>query len=61
MNKFLLLLVSLVAICSCGPANKTPVASRMDEEVNVGYGTQSRQKTGFSIDKVQVDERVVSS
>ena len=61
MNKFLLPLVSLVAICSCGPANKTPVASRMDEEVNVGYGTQSRQKTGFSIDKVQVDERVVSS
>ena len=61
MNKFLLPLVSLVAICSCGPANQTPVASRMDEEVNVGYGTQSRQKTGFSIDKVQVDERVVSS
>ena len=61
MKKFFIPLVSLVAICACGPANQTHVTSRMDEEVNIGYGTQSRQKMGFAIDKVQVDERLVSS
>ena len=61
MKKYFILLVSLVAVCACGPANKTHVTSRMDEEVNVGYGTMSRQKTSFAIDKVQVDERLVSS
>ena len=61
MKKYFISLVSLVAICACGPANQTHVTSRMDEEVNIGYGTQSRQKMGFAIDKVQVDERLVSS
>ena len=61
MKKFIIPLVSLVAICACGPANQTRVASRMDEEVNVGYGTMSRQSIGYAIDKVQVDERAISS
>ena len=61
MKKFIIPLVSLVAICACGPANQTQVTSRMDEEVNVGYGTMSRQSIGYAIDKVQVDETVISS
>ena len=61
MKKYFIPLVSLVAICACGPANQTHVNSRMDEEVNVGYGTMSRQEIGFSIDKVQVNETVISS
>ena len=61
MKKFFISLVSLVAICACGPANQTRVASRMDEEVNVGYGTMSRQGVGYAIDKVQVDNTVISS
>ena len=61
MKKYFIPLVSLVAVCACGPANQTHVNSRMDEEVNVGYGTMSRQEIGFSIDKVQVNETVVSS
>ena len=61
MKKYFISLVSLVAICACGPANKTHVTSRMDEEVNVGYGTMSRHRIGYAIDKVQVDERVISS
>lgn len=61
MKKHFILLVSLVAICACGTANQPRVTSRMDEEVNVGYGTMSRQNIGYSIDKVQVDERVISS
>ena len=61
MKKYFISLVSLVAICACGPANQTPVTSRMDEEVNVGYGTMSRKSVGYAIDKVQVDEKVISS
>ena len=61
MKKYFISLVSLVAICACGPANQTPVTSRMDEEVNVGYGTMSRQGVGYAIDKVQVDNTVISS
>ena len=61
MKKFIIPLVSLVAICACGPANQTQVTSRMDEEVNVGYGTMTRQNIGYAIDKVQVDETVISS
>ncbi len=61
MKKYFISLVSLVTICACGPANQTRVASRMDEEVNVGYGTMSRQGVGYAIDKVQVDNTVISS
>ena len=61
MKKFIIPLLSLVTICACGPANQTQVTSRMDEEVNVGYGTMSRQRIGYAIDKVQVDETVISS
>lgn len=61
MKKYFISLVSLVTICACGPANQTHVASRMDEEVNVGYGTMSRQGVGYAIDKVQVDNTVISS
>ena len=61
MKKYFISLVSLVAICACGPANQTRVTSRMDEEVNVGYGTMSRQGVGYAIDKVQVDNTVISS
>ena len=61
MKKYFIPLVSLVAICACGPANQTHVNSRMDEEVNVGYGTMSRRNIGYAIDKVQVDEKVISS
>ena len=61
MKKFFIPLVILVAICACGPANQTQVTSQMDEEVNVGYGAMSRQRIGFAIDKVQVDERAISS
>ena len=61
MKKYFIPLVILVAICACGPANKTHVTSPMDEEVNVGYGTMSRQSIGYAIDKVKVDERAISS
>ena len=61
MKKYFIPLVGLVAICACGPANQTQVTSRMDEEVNVGYGTMSRRNIGYAIDKVQVDETVISS
>ena len=61
MKKYFIPLVSLVVICACGPANQTHVNSGMDEEVNVGYGTMSRQGVGFAIDKVQINETVISS
>ncbi|MBR7003610.1 MAG: TonB-dependent receptor plug domain-containing protein [Bacteroidales bacterium] len=61
MKQYFIPLVILVAICACGPANQTHVTSPMDEEVNVGYGTMSRQSIGYAIDKVQVDERAISS
>ena len=60
MKRFIPLL-GLVAICACGPTVQTPVSSKMDEEVNVGYGTMARKDVGYSIDKVQIDEKVVSS
>lgn len=59
--KYYIPLLGLVAICACGPANKTSVSSKMDEEVNVGYGTMSRKDVGYAIDKVQIDEKVISS
>lgn len=61
MKNHFIPIVGLVAICACGPTNQTRVSSRMDEEVNVGYGTMSRQEIGYAIDKVQVNETVISS
>ena len=55
------LLIAAATLCACGPANQTPVASPMDEDVNIGYGTMSRKDLGFAVNKVNVDEQVVSS
>ena len=61
MRKLLPLFLGLAAVCACGPAGTMPADSRTEEEVNVGYGTVSRKELGFSVDKVKVNENVVSS
>ena len=61
MNRILPLILTLAALCACGPGTQTPVASPMDEEVNVGYGTMARKDLGYAVDKVKVDENVIAS
>ena len=62
MKHTLPLLCCLALACACGTASNQPVSpSPMDEEVNVGYGTMSRKDLGFAVDKLAVDETVVSS
>ena len=61
MKRIPLLLLAGLLACTCGPGNQLPVASPLDEEVNVGYGTMSRKDVTYSVDKVKVDERVVST
>lgn len=61
MRKLLPLILGLAAVCACGPAGKVPADSRAEEEVNIGYGTMSRKELGYSVDKVNVKEDVVSS
>ena len=61
MIRNLPLILILAAVCACGPGNQLPVASPMDEEVNVGYGTTARKDLGYAVDKVKVDENVISS
>ena len=59
MKRRLYVLGVMILLCACGSGNHTPVASPMDEEVNVGYGTTNRRDLIFAVDKVNVDERVV--
>ena len=59
MNKRLLLAGVMILLGACGPGKRVPVASPMEEEVNVGYGTTSRKDLTFAVDKVNVDERAV--
>ncbi len=61
MNRTHPLILTLAALCACGPGTQTPVASPMDEEVNVGYGTMARKDLGYAVDKVKVDENVIAS
>ena len=61
MNRILPCFLVFAVICACGPGTHTPAASPMDEEVNVGYGTMSRKDLGYAVDKVKIDENVISS
>lgn len=55
------LILAVAALSACGPSSKTPVESPMNEDVNVGYGTMSRKDLGFAVNKIGVDEKVISS
>lgn len=61
MKRAVIFLNLLALACACGPGTQMPVASPMDEEVNVGYGTMARKDLGFAVDKVKIDENVIAS
>lgn len=59
MNRRLFLIAAMTLLGACGPGKHVPDDSYMEERINVGYGTTSRKDLTYSIDKVNVDERVV--
>ncbi len=62
MKHCFIALALLAVLNACGPSSKTPaVPSRMDEDVNIGYGSMSRKDLGFAVDKVEVDNNLISS
>ena len=62
MKHCFITLALLAVLSACGPSSKTPaVPSRMDEDVNIGYGSMSRKDLGFAVDKVEVDNNLISS
>ena len=57
----ILLLAGLMA-CACGPTAKTPAAQNpFEEDINIGYGTAQKKDLTTAVDKVTVDQNVVSS
>lgn len=61
MKRLIALFGLISAVCSCGPGGNLPEKSPMDEDINIGYGTTKRKDLGFAVDKVTVQEDVISS
>ena len=62
MKRILLLSLTALAACACGPAVRAPAASSpQDEQINIGYGSIDKQALGYAVDKISIDEQVMSS
>lgn len=61
MRYFIVLAAIAVLCCSCGPSAAVADSTndRTEEEVNVGYGTQSRDKLTYSVSKVDIKENEI--
>lgn len=59
--------ISLLLLCSCGNTGKISNSgnpsdySYLDEEINVGYGHTKRSDLSYSVSKVEIDEKQISS
>ncbi len=59
MNKFLSSIVLIAIVCSCGPATYTSSSpNRLQEKVNIGYGTSTREQLTNSVSTVAINENV---
>ena len=62
MRIMMILLMTAAAVCACGTSGKT---SRRgydpDEQVNLGYGSVSKDELTYSVNQLNVDDREVSS
>lgn len=61
MKKSLLLILSSLALCSCGTSTYVSHHDKNDEQLNVGYGTVSKDDNTFSVSKVDIDQKELST
>lgn len=52
MKRLLIFLAAAVTICSCGPSKQ--LSNPGDEEINVGYGTTTKDDNNYSVSKLKV-------
>ena len=63
MRDFIILAASAAMLCACGPSRQaTPVYvadqdAAADEEINVGYGSVSKDELTYSVNQVEIDEK----
>ena len=63
---YFMMIPAVLLLAACGSAKKVtengePVANPKDEQVEIGYGSVSRQSLGFAVNKVEVDDAAVRS
>lgn len=61
---FYILVPAALVIGACGSAAKLPAEKEdnpKNEEIDIGYGSTSREALGFAVNKVDVDEAAVRS
>ena len=62
MKRIPLLLLAGFLAAACGPTAKTPTANNpYEEDINIGYGSTQKKDLTTAVDKVKVDQNVVSS
>lgn len=59
MKKTLALVSLIILCCSCGTSHQAP--SNNQDEVNIGYGTISKDKNTYAVSKVQPDENTINT
>ncbi len=53
MKKLMVFLAAAVTLCSCGPSKQ--LSNPGDEEINVGYGTTTKDNNNYSVSKLKVN------
>lgn len=59
MKNTLTLVSLLILCCSCGTTHQAP--SNNQDEVNIGYGTISKDKNTYAVSKVKIDEKTINT
>lgn len=59
MKNTLTLVSLLILCCSCGAGHQAP--SNNQDEVNIGYGTISKDKNTYAVSKVKIDEKTINT
>ena len=63
MRDFIILAASAAMLCACGPSRQATTVyvadqgAAADEEINVGYGSVSKDELTYSVNQVEIDEK----
>ena len=63
MRNFIILAASAAILCACGASRQATTvyvadhSASEDEEINVGYGSVSKDELTYSVDQVKIDEK----